>query len=75
MVAIEMNLPDDKSPWQWLVRVKKNAVWQTAIVPGRENRHAVALPADARPTTIVVSAVTRLSREGPRAHIQIDGPN
>jgi uncharacterized lipoprotein YddW (UPF0748 family) len=71
-VEIEMKLPDGNSPWQWLVRVERNAGWQTAIVPGRRSQHTVALPADARRTTVVVSAITRLSREGPSTHAQID---
>jgi uncharacterized lipoprotein YddW (UPF0748 family) len=69
---IEMKLPDGNSPWQWLVRVETNGGWQTAIVPGRKHRHVVTLPGDTRPTTVLVSAVTRLSREGPITHALID---
>jgi uncharacterized lipoprotein YddW (UPF0748 family) len=75
-LIVEMKLPNDQSPWQWVARVQKeDGTWVTAIVPGHQNRHAVALPAGARAKQVVVSAVTRLSREGPTTHAPIEQPD
>lgn len=78
-VEVEMKLPgtvdatdSPMAPWQWLVRVQTNGAWLTSIVPGRETRHVIRLPEDAHPQQAVVSAVTRLSREGPSTRSAID---
>ena len=62
----------ESPPWQWVVRVRTGEGWQTAIVPGRENRHVVELPAGTAATEVAVSAVTRLSREGPIARFSLE---
>ena len=42
-IVVEMKLPNDQAPWQWVVRVQTDdGSWTTAIVPGHQNRHAVA---------------------------------
>ena len=75
-IVVEMKLPNDQTPWQWAARVQQeDGNWTTAIVPGHQNRHAVAFPAGARANQVVVSAVTRLSREGPTTHAPIDQPD
>jgi hypothetical protein len=78
-VAIEMKLPSAGSgdprtttPWQWVVHVQVDGIWQTAIVPGRTNRHVVRLADGADAKQVVVSAVSRLSREGPSARVEIE---
>jgi hypothetical protein len=60
-----------KAPWQWIVHVQTESGWQTAIVPGRKTRHVVRLADVADAKQVVVSAVTRLSREGPSARVEI----
>jgi uncharacterized lipoprotein YddW (UPF0748 family) len=70
-VTIDMKLPGDKEPWQWVVRVHTVAGWQTAIVPGHESRHVVEVAESGSPTQVSVSAITRLSREGPAARIAV----
>jgi hypothetical protein len=72
-IEIEMKLRSGTTPWQWVVRVQtEGGDWKTAIVPGHQNRHAVQLPAGELAKNVVVSAVTRLSREGPTTHAPID---
>ncbi len=71
-VVVEMKLPGE-APWLWVVRVKAGDRWKTAIVPGREERHAVDIDADDTPTEAVVSAVTRLGREGPLGRANVSG--
>jgi uncharacterized lipoprotein YddW (UPF0748 family) len=71
-LIVEMRLPNGNNPWQWVVRTQtQDDAWSTAIVPGHENRHAIELPAGKAAHEVAVSAVTRLSREGPRTHAQI----
>jgi hypothetical protein len=70
-VAIEMKLPDGKAPWHWLVQVQTDGGWKTAIVPGHKTRHVVRLTDKADAKHVVVAAVTRLSREGPSARVEI----
>jgi uncharacterized lipoprotein YddW (UPF0748 family) len=82
-VMVEMKLParagsgdprttSKQAPWQWLIRVRTGDGWETAIVPGRENRHVVALPDGKKANAVTVAAVTRLSRVGPAARADID---
>jgi uncharacterized lipoprotein YddW (UPF0748 family) len=68
-ITIEMKLPDGKRPWQWIVHVQTDDGWKAAIVPGHKSRHLVRLVDEADAIHIVVSAVTRLSREGPSARV------
>jgi uncharacterized lipoprotein YddW (UPF0748 family) len=70
-VAVDMKLPRDKSAWQWLVRVQIGDGWKTAILPGAENKHVVPLPGGAEPKAVVVSAVSRLGREGRTARAEV----
>jgi hypothetical protein len=68
---IEMKLPGEK-PWLWVVRVQYGDKWTTAIVPGREGNHAIEINDDDAPIEAVVSAVTRLGREGPLGRAKIE---
>jgi uncharacterized lipoprotein YddW (UPF0748 family) len=70
-IAIDMRLPDRQSPWQWVMHVQTESGWKTAIVPGRKSRHVVRLVDGAGAKGVVVSAVTRLGREGPAARVVI----
>ncbi len=77
-IAIEMKLtsagpggPRTKAPWQWVVHVQTAGGWQTAIVPGHKSRHVVRLADGDDAKHVVVAAVTRLSREGPSARVDI----
>jgi uncharacterized lipoprotein YddW (UPF0748 family) len=72
-LIVEMKLPGGNNPWQWVVRAQtQDDAWSTAIVPGQESRHAIDSPAGTAVHEVAVSAVTRLSREGPRTHAQIN---
>ncbi|MEX0612109.1 MAG: hypothetical protein WD229_08305, partial [Pirellulales bacterium] len=71
-LIVEMKLPHDKTPWQWLVRVRMRAGWKSAIIAGREKQHSVALENDDHPQAVTVSAVTRLGRIGPAASVEIE---
>jgi uncharacterized lipoprotein YddW (UPF0748 family) len=70
-LTVKMRVPRDSAPWQWIVRVRTKAGWKTAIVPGHENRHVVALADGDNATTATVAAVTRLGRVGPTARAEI----
>jgi uncharacterized lipoprotein YddW (UPF0748 family) len=72
-INVEMKLPEGAAPWQWLVHVNiDNGAWKTAIVPGHQNRHAVGVPPGSRAQEVAVSAVTRLSREGPTTRAAVE---
>jgi uncharacterized lipoprotein YddW (UPF0748 family) len=72
-IAAEMHLPDGAAPWQWVLRVQTaQGDWTTAIVPGRANRHVMMLPPGTQARLVAVSAVTRLSREGPATRSEIE---
>jgi uncharacterized lipoprotein YddW (UPF0748 family) len=62
--AIEMKLPGDKNPWQWLVRVQSSDGWKTSIVPGREDQHIVSMKAGEQAKSVTVAAVSRLGSIG-----------
>jgi uncharacterized lipoprotein YddW (UPF0748 family) len=70
-VVVEMKLPDEK-PWLWVVRTKAGDQWKTAIVPGREDKYSIEIGPNDAPTEAVVSAVTRLGREGPFGRASIE---
>jgi hypothetical protein len=63
-VDVRMSLSSGKSPWQWLVRTSSDDGWKTTIIPGSEGRHVVKAASGSEPTAVVVSAVSRLGREG-----------
>jgi hypothetical protein len=71
-LAVEMKLPSDKDPWLWVVRARTGDGWKTAIVPGHNKRHHVQLVNHHSATEAVVSAVSRLGREGPAARADIE---
>jgi len=73
-VVVEMKLPGE-TPWLWVVRVKSGDQWKTAIVPGHEKRHELKIEGGDSPTEAVVSAVTRLGREGPQGRTKIEEHN
>jgi uncharacterized lipoprotein YddW (UPF0748 family) len=58
-------------PWLWVVRVGSGDHWKTEIVPGGERRHAVALAEGDAPKSVIVSAISRLGREGRSARAEI----
>jgi hypothetical protein len=86
-IAVEMRMPGpagsgdprttageprtSKSPWQWLVRVRTNKGWKTAILPGSTNEQLVALPNGAEARSVIVSGVSRLGREGPSIRAKV----
>jgi hypothetical protein len=45
--------------------------WKTVIVPGAEKRHTVPLADGKKAQAVVVSAVSRLSREGPAERAEV----
>jgi hypothetical protein len=71
-VSVEMRLPGEKSPWQWVVQTRANGDWKTAIVPGRNRRHVLRLADGEEVGSVFVSAVTRLGRVGRPARAEID---
>jgi uncharacterized lipoprotein YddW (UPF0748 family) len=71
-ISIEMKLPRDGEPWQWLVRVQTGDGWKTAIVPGHKSEHVVSLDNGDEAKAAVVSAVTRLGRVGRPARAKIE---
>jgi uncharacterized lipoprotein YddW (UPF0748 family) len=71
-LVVDMKERGGESPWQWLVRVRTAAGWNTAIVPGHQDRHVIPLADGEEAKAVTVAAVTRLSRIGPAARAQID---
>ena len=70
-VEVEMGLPSGRSPWQWLVRVRTGDDWQTMIVPGVESAVVIDLHGGLEAKSLIVSAVSRLGREGRTARTEI----
>lgn len=69
-VAITMSLPKDKKPWQWVVRSQNADGWTTAIVPGDEYDYKLKT-GSGEPKAVVVSAVSRLGREGKPSRAEV----
>lgn len=63
-VAVEMKMPRGKEPWQWLVRVLTTNGWKTSIVPGGASQQLVELPNGSEANSVMVTAISRLGREG-----------
>lgn len=74
-VNVKMELPRGKESWQWLVRVQTADRWQTSILPGSTGEHFIKLENSAKPKSVVVSAVSRLGREGRPARVEIGNRN
>ncbi len=70
-VDVAMSLPNGKSPWQWLVRTRTSAGWQDAIVPG-DQAHYVIKTSNEVPAEVVVSAISRLVREGQSSSAKVE---
>lgn len=55
-------------PFVWVVYWEKGEAWETAVLPGSEDRHVIPAPqTQPQVTTVAVSAVDRLGNESPRA--------
>ncbi|HEX4412215.1 MAG TPA: family 10 glycosylhydrolase [Lacipirellulaceae bacterium] len=65
---VKMRLPGGEHPWQWLVRMKTSDGWRTAIVPGNQTAYELK---GTKPTSILVSAISRLGREGASTRSEI----
>lgn len=63
-LAVQLKSGDGKGPWLWVVRTRSGDSWTTAIVPGGESKKLIKVADGAKPEEVVVSAVTRLGREG-----------
>jgi uncharacterized lipoprotein YddW (UPF0748 family) len=74
-IVVDMKLPREKKPWQWVVRVHGGGNWKTVILSGCENQHVVPLAGNYEAATVIVSAVTRLGRLGPEARAEIKDGN
>ncbi len=72
---VKTSLPRAGPPWQWLLRVQTSDGWTTHVAPGGTSEHLVKLPADEKPASVVVSAVSRLGREGRSARVEVGNRN
>jgi len=70
-VAVTMSLPKGKQPWQWIVRAQTADGWKTAIVPGGERQYLLKTSDGAEPKVAIVSAVSRLGREGRPTRVEV----
>ncbi len=61
----------DGAPWLWVVRVRQDNQWQTAIVPGVQAEYRLPIGEGSAADEVAVSAVTRLGREGPLARAEV----
>lgn len=66
-----MTMPSGKSPWQWLIRVRTSDGWKTAVVSGEMNEKVIAIQDGASAKEVLVSGISRLGREGPRARTMV----
>jgi uncharacterized lipoprotein YddW (UPF0748 family) len=70
-VEVTLSLPQGKNPWQWLLRAQTADGWKTMIVPGEEQRYTLKAADGAKPKTVIVSAVSRLGREGRPTRVEV----
>ena len=74
-VEVKLGLRKDKQPWQWLVRTQTADGWKTAIVPGDQQLYVLKPDEYSKPEAVVVSAISRLGREGKPARAEIGKRN
>jgi uncharacterized lipoprotein YddW (UPF0748 family) len=70
-VAIEMEVPTGKEPWQWLVRVTTTQGLKTSILPGAMGEQVVAMPSETDARYVTVSGISRLGHEGQSTRVKI----
>ena len=70
-VEVKLGLPKGKKPWQWLVRTQSADGWKTAIVPGDQELYMLKSADGAKPQEVIVSAVSRLGREGKSDRVEV----
>lgn len=72
-VHLALTPPSGEPVWLWVVRYRHGGTWTLDVVPGRH----LELPLDPAwlPETIAVSAVDRLSNEGPVATLDLTPPS
>jgi hypothetical protein len=70
-----MSLPRGKLPWQWLVRTQTADGWKTSILPGGTSQHMLKFDADGMPRAVIVSAISRLGREGRPTRVEVEKRN
>lgn len=61
-----------EKPWLWTIRTRTGKDWQSAVVPGLQQRHEIAA-ASAAPDEVVVSAVSRIGQDGPASRVSLQG--
>jgi hypothetical protein len=71
-LTVEMAMRSGELPWQWLVRVRTDQGWKTAIVPGGQMQHTILLSNGEQPRAVTVAGVTRLSHVGQAERAPID---
>lgn len=72
-IQVKLALPKGKKPWQWLVRAQMTDGWKTVIVPGDEELYMLKNADNATPKAVIVSAVSRLGREGRPTRTEVSG--
>ncbi len=70
-VAVHMKMPRGKEPSQWLVQLRTDTGWKTAIVPGQMSEKVFTMKDGADAKAAVVSAISRLGQEGPAAKTNV----
>ncbi|MCC7476118.1 MAG: hypothetical protein IT425_12040, partial [Pirellulales bacterium] len=70
-IQLRMKLATDQSPWQWVVRTQHANGWKTTILPGETEEYHCKMGDGTLPISVVVSAVTRLGREGPATNVTL----
>jgi hypothetical protein len=71
-VKLKTRVPRGKEPWQWLVCIRTADGWKTRVLPGGDSEHTIKLQDGDKPTSVIVSGVSRLGREGRPARVEID---
>jgi uncharacterized lipoprotein YddW (UPF0748 family) len=69
---VSMNKGTEERPWLWVVRSRLGEEWKIAVVPGWMDQHEISR-STRKPEDVIVSAVSRIGREGPPSHADLKG--
>jgi uncharacterized lipoprotein YddW (UPF0748 family) len=74
-LALQIEAPRGKNPWQWFVQVETAGGRKTQILPGDTREHVLMLGDGEKAEAVTVTGVSRLSRLGKPARAEVKARN